>query len=822
MMMQSSSGAFYVDAANETIVDPQLPPVHTQVLLSELRKCDGLVQRDLRYAHLVAGASKMPLSMVWTARNQDRPVSDTDLAALRDVAWTEFIKKRYLPGLAGTATVQSAAASMLEIVRDMNLQRRRFLIMGLHEQVEASEIQLVLHLCQAEIIRTDNYRATANRYRRHDKLFEAFALAVGAFVCASAPFTLGSGTGRYERDLQFEYKKQTTALFVWALRRVRDAPEDEAMEEDYVARIARLIVVRPDDAGGGQRAGFLSSSGDGHDSSDAAVVRAQLLDAVAEAQRNADAALVKAVRLESEGRRLEKDLDAVETRSKEAGRLLEERAKEMESSMERVKEGVRTELQLASREVENSLLRIKQEILADASQFTFSALRELNTSADKDGFFAALKNEIKREHEATLSRIQERLGGFERSVGELQRQTAAVTALTQHTDELRSRVDRSGVDSHESRLAAMEQYVGNVAGNPINLQGRFSTLEGEISNMLAQMAASTSASTLKDASTDAEVTAMKLRQASLEAQMLNIERAAVDRYSGIQAAIQASTDARISEFQVRTTQATQEQNAQMQQRDSRMQERCEQCAAEVAHMRQTLKAEQEQANRLRTAVEGIQADLVNLRDDMDENIPDAALMAGANVEAVQSQINAAVESKLDSHMIQPLVEAKVESILDRWLKSNPIPPNQAAAAGAPAADPGSVSMSAVQAYIDTKIDQTVMKRILDLEAALSTISLQGFQGGLDPGTLYRSNNAVDSASFDGDAPRMNQLVPHGGGGGVPPAWPTSGVRRGRSPEAAAGGPGAASEKAKRRRGRDMTGEDAHIENASSTEDDSDD
>jgi uncharacterized protein YmfQ (DUF2313 family) len=61
--------------------------VHTHVLLSELRKCDGLVQRDLRYAHLVAGASKMPLGMVWTARNQeDQCIKDTDLAALRDVA----------------------------------------------------------------------------------------------------------------------------------------------------------------------------------------------------------------------------------------------------------------------------------------------------------------------------------------------------------------------------------------------------------------------------------------------------------------------------------------------------------------------------------------------------------------------------------------------------------------------------------------------------------------------------------------------------------------------------------------------------------------
>jgi len=288
-----NGGSFYV-AEDEMVVDPFVAPVPT--LTAELLKCEELVQRDFRYAQLVAGASKMPMSMIWVARNQDQPVTDADLAALKDIAWTELVKKRYLPGLAGTTTVRAAAASMLEIVREMNLQRRRFLIMGLHEQVEASEIQLILHLCQAEIIRTDNYRATANKYRRHDKLFEAFALAVGAFVCASAPFTLGSGTGRYERDLQFEYKKTVTALFVWALRRVNDI---RGMDEDYVARISRLIVVRPEDEGDSKRVGFLG--GDGGDSNSGRNYQV-LLDAVAEAQNKAESALSKVVKLREEGK----------------------------------------------------------------------------------------------------------------------------------------------------------------------------------------------------------------------------------------------------------------------------------------------------------------------------------------------------------------------------------------------------------------------------------------------------------------------------------------------------------------------------------------
>ena len=165
----------------------------------------------------------MPMNMIWVSRNQDELVNDVDLAKLKDISWNEFIKKRYLPAITSGQSPACTASSMLDIVRDMNLQRRRFQIMGLHEQVEASEIQLVLHLCQARILHpTANthgeYRSLANRFRRHDRFYEAFALAVGAFVCSSAPFTLGAATTRYERDLQYEYKKHTTALFVYVLQ----------------------------------------------------------------------------------------------------------------------------------------------------------------------------------------------------------------------------------------------------------------------------------------------------------------------------------------------------------------------------------------------------------------------------------------------------------------------------------------------------------------------------------------------------------------------------------------------------------------------------
>ena len=246
--MEQNGGSCYTHTESEILIDPFVSPsVMQNQLAYEISRCEDLVRRDFRYAHLVGGASKMPMNMIWVGRNQGGDVSDSDLATLKDVAWNEFVIKRFLPSVKEGTPVSEAAASMLEIVRSMNLQRRRFQIMGLHEQVEASELQFVIHLCQAGLLHTNEYRITANRFRRHDKFFEAFALAVGAFVCASAPFTLGVVTTQYNRDLQYEYKKQTIALFVYVLQQNRGLlVKDLGLDDDYVCRIARLIVVSQD------------------------------------------------------------------------------------------------------------------------------------------------------------------------------------------------------------------------------------------------------------------------------------------------------------------------------------------------------------------------------------------------------------------------------------------------------------------------------------------------------------------------------------------------------------------------------------------------
>ena len=247
-MLSQNAGSFYTRAASEILIDPFVsPPLMQNQMTAELSHCEDLVRRDYRYAHLVAGASKMPMNMIWVARNQSEDVSDRDLETLKDVAWNEFVKKRFLPSVTEGTPVSEVASSMLEIVRSMNLQRRRFQIMGLHEQVEASELQLIIHLCQAGLLNTSEYRVAAIRFRRHDKFFEAFALAVGAFVCASAPFTLGVATTQFNRSLQYDYKMQTIALFVYVLKQNRAlVNQGVGLDEDYVCRISRLIIVSQD------------------------------------------------------------------------------------------------------------------------------------------------------------------------------------------------------------------------------------------------------------------------------------------------------------------------------------------------------------------------------------------------------------------------------------------------------------------------------------------------------------------------------------------------------------------------------------------------
>ena len=419
-LQRSSAGSFYVNAGTETVVDPFGPPLMQNQLLDQLRGCDQLVQLDFRYAKIVQGASKMPWNMVWAARNQDEPVSDADLAELRDLAWNEIIKKRYLPSLSGTATVGETTASMLEIVRDMNLQRRRFQIMGLHEQVEACEIHLVLQLCQAGILFSDRYRVMANRFRRHEKLFEAFGLAVGAFVCASAPFTLGSGMARYERDLQYEYRKNATALFVWVLQQNMAGLDATAvLDEDYVARISRLIVVWPDDDDGRKkkkRIGFEASKKD--DDGGSARIN-MLLDAVAVAQGDADKARMETERINIRIDGWQKSSeDKIEKERANMRSEITEKAAEVQTELRGVVSGqigeLRTQLQIDHRvdvaRIEGQITEISSRLRAmGESHVQRSERRPENIEAERMGRFGQLERDIELRLIATETNIRARL-----------------------------------------------------------------------------------------------------------------------------------------------------------------------------------------------------------------------------------------------------------------------------------------------------------------------------------------------------------------------------------------------------------------------------
>jgi hypothetical protein len=328
-----ASGSFYSNSQTEVVVDPFVPP-STQSqsrLQSELKRCEQLVQRDYRYAQLVAGAAKMPMPSIWAARNQDELVNDRDLATFKDISWAEFVKKRFLPTVPAGESVATAATSMLEIVREMNLQRRKFQIMGLHEQVEACEIQLIMHLCQASLIRAqaNDFKRTALRMRRSQKLHEAFAIAVGACVCASAPMTMGSGVTRYERDLQMEYKKHTIGLLVFVLQKNPGAiDEEEGLDEDYVARIARLIVLWQGNGSGRQQVGEGRSDDGGTVSSDYKESVKQhfigLTNALGIAQRDAEKAKNDVVELKANaGRENERVLSEVNRKLSEFNNKLQ-------------------------------------------------------------------------------------------------------------------------------------------------------------------------------------------------------------------------------------------------------------------------------------------------------------------------------------------------------------------------------------------------------------------------------------------------------------------------------------------------------------------
>ena len=492
--LSQNGGSFYTRAESEVLIDPFVsPPQMQSQLAGELARCEDLARRDFRYAHLVAGASKMPMNMIWVARNQGGDVNDQDLASLRDVAWTEFVKKRFLPSVAEGSSVAEAAASMLDIVRSMNLQRRRFQIMGLHEQVEASELQFIIHLCQAGLLHTGDYRVAANRFRRHDKFFEAFALAVGAFVCSSAPFTMGVATTQLNRSLQFEYKKQAIALFVYVLQENRGLVNHiVGFDEDYVSRIARLIVVsQEDDTAAAQLPGD-----EGGKSKSESFIRS----ALESIQRQAD-------RVDRLAAQVERDVERDKGRGRDAGGGLDERrvveliARNLHPQIpgngsRGMEEGaVRTMFEEYKRQIDEKMEHRQESIVeghrkqieamkksnddaADFSRKSFSEMerisREISEKAAVNVVF--IRKELDTQTKQLMDQIETSLSVYEEGVESEKKEMRGMKDEIHVTIDRKHREFLEQVMSHiENRISGITQVQPQVQGQAVSVPQDFAS-----------------------------------------------------------------------------------------------------------------------------------------------------------------------------------------------------------------------------------------------------------------------------------------------------------------------------------------------------------
>lgn len=273
--LRQSGGFFYNPNDNDeyestVFIDKRIdsPGPDTQnTIRRKLKQNETLRALDLRYAILVAGASKMPMSMVWVPKNMDSGMSNSDRAIYKNIAWNTFVRDRFLDAppakddeprsiLADVGdenkskkskSIVEISQSMLQIVEKMNLEWVQFQLMGLHEQVEASELNLVIQLCQSGIIPgvSKDFSRIVYKLRRMDLFYEVFALAVGGYVCAHAPYTMGAASTRYERDLQFKYKRENTNMLAILLKQNMHALfRNDELGIDYIEDISSLSAVR--------------------------------------------------------------------------------------------------------------------------------------------------------------------------------------------------------------------------------------------------------------------------------------------------------------------------------------------------------------------------------------------------------------------------------------------------------------------------------------------------------------------------------------------------------------------------------------------------
>ena len=201
---------------------------------------------DLHYCSAVEGASQE--SNLWVARNGDASgMSDVDLQRFKNIAWNECVVKRFLPSQDGS--VLDVGRSMLQIVRNLNLQWKGFEVMGLHPKVEAAEKQIVMSCMEKRLLLHDlDVGRIARCLRRCPHFRDHFANAVGCHIVAKTGHTPGLSTTQYNTDLDYVYKNQGLYFFESALKRNRSLVVDciadgSPLGVDYIPRLCGLKLV---------------------------------------------------------------------------------------------------------------------------------------------------------------------------------------------------------------------------------------------------------------------------------------------------------------------------------------------------------------------------------------------------------------------------------------------------------------------------------------------------------------------------------------------------------------------------------------------------
>jgi len=253
-MIPMGAGSFlYSQVADENtlVVDPQSPPqAATQgQLRQEVEQYQVYFDMDLRYCRAVEGASQE--SNLWVARNTDATgLSDVDLQRFKNIAWNECVVKRFLPTQDGNS-VLDVGRSMLQIVRNLNLQWRGFEVMGLHPKVEAAEKQIVMMCMEKRLLGYDlDVARIARCLRRCPHFSDHFSNAVGCHIVAKTGHTPGLSKTQYSTDLDYVYKNQGLYFFESALKRNRSLAADCILSDlgvDYISRLCGLKLVSKGD-----------------------------------------------------------------------------------------------------------------------------------------------------------------------------------------------------------------------------------------------------------------------------------------------------------------------------------------------------------------------------------------------------------------------------------------------------------------------------------------------------------------------------------------------------------------------------------------------